>query len=168
MTIVNGRERQLRKGKGAKAFKVLTIQCKRCGSTTDYKDTEKYCQSCRKELDTHNLKAKTIDKGQVTEILSNEMGWKCLTCGRFDKTPQRCCLEEWVFRPEDYVGRKPIPAFQCSECLILYKKPIVCHSGAMMFQGNILPNRSDDEFATIKKTMEKRLGSHRMLRGMVQ
>lgn len=167
--IVNGLTREIKKGKlNATPYAVLTIQCGNCGTRDDYKDSETSCHGCKHTLDKRNLRANVVKKGQTAEILSNEVKWKCPNCGKLHDQPNACCIREWAFKADEFVGRDPIEAYQCQECLILYKRPVVCHSGSLMIKGKVLPNRSHEEFAKIKQKMTEVVGANRPIKGMIQ
>lgn len=173
-TIVEGSEQVVRTQAVDATFGVSTIVCASCGTSTDYKDTDTTCAYCHKPLDRAAMykKARDISKGEVADILSKTIMWQCQTCKKESDKPGACCLTEFAYTPEELnppSGKKgSIPAFRCSECAMLYKRKVVCHSGAMMVFGRVQQNMNHHEMMVLQERLQSTLGTYQPVTGVIQ
>lgn len=172
--IVEGLEQVVRKQDVPATFEVSTLVCSSCGTSTDYKDTDTTCVYCKKPLTRDGLhkKARDISKGEVAEILGKTIKWQCQTCKKESDSPGACCLTEFAYTPEELnppSGKKgSVPAFRCSECGMLYKRTVVCHSGAMMVYGRVQQNMNHHEMMVLQERLEATIGAYRPVTGVIQ
>jgi len=168
-TTIKGLERTLVKTKVDQVFQVLTLRCSHCGHKDDYKDNEFgeskgkktfICNSCHEENTEFHQTRKPVTKTQVAEILSNEVAWKCKTCGKIYKKPQLCCNKismEAIGKDDIHLldrqrrpsKDEPYLGYMCDGCKTIYRSPCICCSGSMMFKGMVYPKPTIEQIGKL-------------------